>query len=310
MENKDTIYPRASIVILNWNGLEDTIECLESLKKITYPNYDVIVIDNGSSGNDAEILQSRFADYIHLIKNDKNLGFAGGVNVGIKYAQDNYKPEFLILLNNDTVVTDDFLTKMVELAITDNSIGMVGAEIYEFGYPVITRGVGDKMRRWITYIGIKQIDVWHPDRGQFTGSCLFIKKDVIEKIGFFDESYFAYWEDLDFEVRAKAVGYRTARASEAKICHKASQSTRRVSGLGCYYSHRNKIRFMRKHATKWQYSWFIIYNLLFFFELQIAYYLILKRSPQNFIAYFRGVRDGLLNHDTAARLYCDNRFQD
>ena len=67
------IYPEVSIIILNWNGLEDTIECLESLKKITYPNYKVIVIDNGSSGNDADILQSRFADYIHLIKNDKNL---------------------------------------------------------------------------------------------------------------------------------------------------------------------------------------------------------------------------------------------
>jgi len=177
-------------------------------------------------------------------------------------------------------------------------------------YPVITRGVVDKMRRWITCIGVRQIDIWHPDREQFTGSCLFIRKDVIEKIGFFDESYFVYWENLDFEVRDKAAGYRTARASAARIDHKASQSSRSISGLGCYYSHRNKIRFMRKHATKWRYGWFIIYNFLFYFELMIAYYLILKRSSQSFMAFFRGVRNGLLNRDTAARLYGDNRSQD
>ena len=305
--------PKVSIIIPNWNGLEDTIECLESLKKISYQNYEVIVVDNDSRGKDAEVLRCRFADYIRLIRNDKNLGFAGGVNVGIRYAQSNCKPDFLLLLNNDTVVAADFLTKMVESAITDNSIGIVGLEAYQYGLSAGARqGFIVKVQileARIAFIGIKQIKAWRSNNSEaLNGCCLLIRSDVIEKIGYFDESYFCYWEDFDFYVRAKEAGYRMICTPAAKIWHKASQTTRKVSGFAYYYFHRNKIRFMKKHATKWEYRWFMIYNLFFYFELILVDYLILKRSPQSLMSYFRGVRDGLLNRDIAARLYGDNRF--
>ena len=317
MGDVGSMEPKVSIIIPNWNGLEDTIECLESLKKISYQNYEVIVVDNGSRGKDAEVLRCRFSDYIHLIQNDKNLGYAGGVNVGIRYVQSNYKPDFVLLLNNDTVVAADFLTRMVESAITDNSIGIVGLEAYQYGLSTRAKqGIVIKIRMlktWIACIGINQINIWHfssYNRDAAEGCCQLVRNDVIEKIGYFDESYFCYWEDSDFIFRVKEAGYRIVCTPEAKIWHKVSQTSRHISGFACYYFHRNKIRFMRKHATRWQYGWFIIYNFLFYFEFMLVYYLIFRVSPRAVLSFLRGVRDGLMNRDTAARLYSDNRSQD
>jgi len=105
--------PKVCIITLNWNGLEDTIECLESLKKITYTNYEVIVVDNGSEGNDPQVLEERFGDYIHLIKNDRNYGFYGGANIGIRYALKNSYPDYLLLHEGIAVV--DLDSNVVEL---------------------------------------------------------------------------------------------------------------------------------------------------------------------------------------------------
>ena len=128
-------YPKVSIIILNWNGLEDTIECLESLKKITHPNYEVIVVDNGSEGNDAQMLQERFGDYIHIIRNDKNYGFAGGANIGMRYVLNNSAADYVLLLNNDTVVDPEFLTELVKVAEADPAIGITGGKIYYYDNP-------------------------------------------------------------------------------------------------------------------------------------------------------------------------------
>ena len=313
MENLGSTEPKVAVIIANWNGLDDTIECLESLKKISYQNYEVIVVDNGSRGNDVETLQCRFSDYIHLIKNDRNLGYAGGINVGISYVQGKYKPDFLLFLNNDTVVAVDFLTRMVESAMADNSIGIVGTGVYDLANA--QKGIIVKIRMFetrISFIGINQINALRSNnlnREAVDGCCLLIRNDVIERIGYLDESYFCYWEDLDFYVRTKEAGYKIVCTPAAKIRHKASQTSKKISGLACYYYNRNKLRFMKKHATKWEYGWFITYYFLFYFELILVYYLIVKLNLQAALSYFRGVRDGFLNRDTAARLYGDNRFQ-
>ena len=93
-------YPKVSIIILNWNGVEDTIECLESLKKIDYPSYEVIVVDNGSEGDDVQVLRDKFDDYICLIENGKNYGFGGGANIGMRYALNSSNPDYLMLLSH------------------------------------------------------------------------------------------------------------------------------------------------------------------------------------------------------------------
>ena len=109
-------YPKVSIIVLNWNGLDDTIECLESLRDVTYPNYRVIVVDNGSAGDDVRILRERFEECAHIIANDRNYGFAEGNNIGMRYALDSFDPTYLLLLNNDTVVAPDFLDKLFKVA--------------------------------------------------------------------------------------------------------------------------------------------------------------------------------------------------
>ena len=128
------IYPRVSVVILNLNGLEHTLECLESLKKITYPNYDVIVVDNASNGDDVKILREKSGDYVHIIENDKNYGFAEGSNIGMRYALRTFCPAYLLLLNNDTVVAPDFLDELVKVAESSDEIGIVGPKIYYYDF--------------------------------------------------------------------------------------------------------------------------------------------------------------------------------
>ena len=310
-------HPKVSIIIINWNGLADTIECLESLRQITYPNYEVIVVDNGSYGDDAEVLRCRFGDYIHLIKNNRNLGYAGGINVGIKFVQNNnYKADYLLLLNNDIVFAADFLTKIVESALADDSIGMVSPKVYQYGLSTPARqGIIVKiqmLKAGIALIGIKHIKAWQSNNingGAVDGCCFLIRNDVIEKIGYFDESYFCYWEDVDYLLRVWKAGYKVLCVPESKIWHKVGQTSKKISGFTYYYFYKNEIRCMKKHATKWEYRCFMIYYFLFYFELILVYYLILKLNLQIVLSYFRGVRDGLLNRDTAAKLYGDNRFQ-
>ena len=309
---------KVSIIILNWNGLEDTIECLESLKKITYPNYDVIVVDNGSEGNDAQVLQEKFSDYIHLIQNDRNYGFAGGSNIAMRYALNNCAPDYILLLNNDTVVDPKFLSEMVMVAEGDPAVGIVGAKVYWYDRPDRLQFVWGKIDLWrartiqtpkMVAERIRSIEV---DKGQYdqirkadwvTGCCFVIKRSVLERIGLLDASYFSYWEDTDYCTRAKKGGYKIVYAPTAKVWHKGHQSAKKVSGLDRYYMVRNRFRFMKKHATSWQYRSFLIYFFGFYFWLATGYYLIYLRSPKLLANFYRAAKDGMCDSESGARFY-------
>ena len=301
-------YPKVSIIILNWNGLEDTIVCLESLKKITYPNYEVIVVDNGSVGNDARVLKERFADYIYLIQNDKNYGFAGGNNVGMKYALANSQPDYILLLNNDTVVDSMFLTEMVKVAEADPSIGITGAKIYFYAEPARLQSVWGKVNLWTgepvqtPRVIADRLQRKETDKGQYdsprvadrvSGCCFLVKRSVVDNIGLLDEGYFCYWEETDYCFRARKAGYKTVYVPQAKIWHKLGRSVNKTSGLSRYYMARNRFRFMKKHANSWQYRCFLVYFFGFYFWLAAGYYLILCRSLDLLTNFYRGVRDGL-----------------
>ena len=312
-------YPKVSIIILNWNGLEDTIECLESLKRITYPNYEVIVVDNGSRGNDAQVLQERFGDYIHLIQNDKNYGFAGGANIGIRRALNNSHPDYFLLLNNDTVADPEFLTEMIKVAEAEPAIGVAGAGIYYYNHPdEIQHFIRGKIDLWrgqaIPLLSIvaekikkresakEQCDQVE-EVAQVTGCCFLIKEQVLRSIGLLDEGYFCYWEETDYCLRAKRAGYKIVYIPKAKVWHKGGQSGKKIRGLSRYYTTRNRFKFMKKHATKWQYRCFLIYFFGFYFWLVMGYYLMLSRKPNLFASFYRGVRDGLFDSEASAKLY-------
>ncbi len=301
---------KVSIITLNWNGLEDTIECLESLKKITYPNYEVIVVDNGSEGNDAQVLEEKFGDYICLIKNDRNYGNAGGANIGMRYALNNSNSEYLLLLDNDTVVDPEFLTEMVKVAEADPAIGIAGAKIYYYDEPDRLQYLGGEIHLWGGWIawlshrigerifGRKEIDRGQHDSirevEHITFWCALIKRKSLESIGLFDERHFHGFEDIDYFIRAKEAGCKTVYIPKAKVWHK-SRSANKRDGFLQYHSLKSLFLVMKQHATRWQYGSFLIYFFSVHFWLATAYYLIWLRHPRMLLSFYKGVRDGLFH---------------
>ena len=302
--------PEVSIIILNWNGLEDTIECLESLKKITYPNYEVIVVDNGSEGNDTQVLEEKFGDYLHLIKNNRNYGFAGGANIGMRYALNNLNPDYLLLLHNDTIIHPEFLTEMIKVAEADPAIGIAGAKVYYYDEPDRLQYVWGKIDLWEEIIAVtsvivrerimgrKEIDSGQHDSIQevehIASWCALIKRKVVESIGLLNERYFFGWDDIDYCLRAREDGYKITYVPKAKVWHKY-RSANKVDGHLQYHSLRNRFRFMKQYATRWQYRCFLIYFFGVHFWLTTAYYLIWLRRPRMLLSFYKGVRDGLFH---------------
>ena len=310
---------RVAIIVLNWNGLADTVECLESLKKITYPNHEIIMVDNGSDGDDAGVLEEKFGDHIHLVRNDRNYGYAGGNNIGIKYALANSTPDYVLVLNNDTTVAPDFLDHLISAAEGDAATGIVGPCAYYHSFPdrIYAAGGRVSMRTGQTFhIGMKETD-----RGQYgtrrevdylPGCCLLIKRAVIEQAGLFDESYFCYWEESDYCFRAREADYKIVYVPEARIWHKApvilkawqkTPAGQKESALYHYYMIRNTFRFMRKHATKAQYRTFLLHLFMYRLWYRTAVCLLYHRDPGLLLGFLRGVRDGLLDSDSGAGHY-------
>ena len=295
-------YPKVCIIILNWNGLDDTVRCLESLNKITYPNYDIILVDNGSKGNDAEILREKFKDFIHIIENDKNYGFAEGCNIGIRYALKDFAPDYILLLNNDTTVAPDFLAEMVKIAESDPLIGIAGPKIYFYDTPDKIQSVGAQIdwreARSFSF-GYNEIDVGQFDKIREVdwvyGCALLIKRTTIENIGLLDSAYFAYMEEVDWCVRCKKSGYKVVFISGAKIWHRGHFASGEMSSLSLYYMLRNRLLFMKKHARKSQFISFLM--RVFSNELLLPTTVALLRRHEDLKRlriYYRATYDGIL----------------
>ena len=193
MENQAAVgtnWPSVSIIMLNWNSIDDTRECLESLKKITYPNYDIIVVDNASEGDDVKLLSSEYGKQTTIISNAENLGFPEGNNVGIRRALKNGS-DFCLLLNNDTIVDPEFLSELVEVA-KDPSIGIVGSKIFNYYDSNRVESVGGNAWWWLMLFRVRG---WEKDIGQFDtiedrdfvyANSMLIKREVLQKVGLLD----------------------------------------------------------------------------------------------------------------------------
>ncbi|MCL6100217.1 MAG: glycosyltransferase family 2 protein [Bacteroidetes bacterium] len=246
--------PKVSIIILNWNGLADTIECLESLSKIDYPNYDVIVVDNNSYNDDAKIIHERFGNFIkQIITNKRNLGFSGGNNVGIQYALQN-GATFILLLNNDTIVEPNFLSELVKKSTLSPTIGMLTPMIKYFSDKNLIWAAGgyiSKIRAsGFAFGNNKTENLFEEDKYCTFGSgcCLLINCDVIRKVGLLDEKYFLYLEDTDYSKRVIDSGYRILYAGSSVIYHKVGATTSSKDKLlPTYYSIRNRLYFAKKN---------------------------------------------------------------
>ncbi|MBM3157055.1 MAG: glycosyltransferase family 2 protein [Chloroflexi bacterium] len=253
-------FPKVSVVIVNWNNFNDTAGCIDSLKKVTYPNCEIIVVDNGSQGDDVNLLRQRFGDSVRLIANGKNRGFAGGCNIGIEDALSR-GADYVALLNNDTVVAPDFLEAVVRVAEGDKKVGIAGGKIYCYELPEVIwfaggvidyrtgrtpiRGSGEKEQG--KYEEVTEVD-W------ICGCFMFLSKDVLQNVGLLDERFFFGWEDADYSVRAAKKGFKVVFVPSSKIWHKGfgAEKRERLKELPVYYAARGQFLFMDKHFGKRQ----------------------------------------------------------
>lgn len=259
------------ISILNFNGKINTLECIESLKKINTSGFNltIVVIDNGSSEKFDLKESSDESIRFKFIRSKDNLGFSGGHNLGIKYALSK-GADYIVILNNDTYADKNFLEEILKVAEKDEKIGILAPKIYfapgyEFHkekYKENELGkvfwyAGGKMD-WKNVIGHHRgVDL--VDKGQFdeveetelvTGCCMMIKKEVLGKVGMFDERYYLYYEDSDLNIRAKKEGFKIIYVPKAVIFHKnAGSAGGSGSKLQDYYITRNRLIFAMKYAS-------------------------------------------------------------
>jgi hypothetical protein len=305
------LQPKVSVIILNWNGYLDTRECLLSLQKMDYSNYEVILVDNNSSGDEAEVLRNEFGDYVNLIVNDQNYGFSVGSNKAIAYTMRNSKPDYLLLLNNDTIVAQDFLSKIVDAMETDPMIGLAGAKILYYEFPTYIQSVGCKMNfgRGLT-IPIDNKRIEHEQLIQvqevdYVDTCLLIRAKLVEMIGALDESFYLYWEDVDYAMRVKNAGYKVVSVADARIWHKKGTPFKSLyklfvdggkihqSPIAIYYQSRNRFKFIKKWGSRWQYISFLFFYFSLYIWPSIIFYALFCEDRLALTEWFHGTRDGL-----------------
>jgi GT2 family glycosyltransferase len=247
--------PKVSIIIINWNGYGDTIELLNSLSKIIYQNYKIFLVDNKSDGDDVQKLKCVLNPGMELICNNINAGFSGGNNIGIKSALKE-GTDFILLLNNDTVVEPDFLNILVEGFKLNEKTAITAPRINYYYKPEKIWSSGGKISS-IRGSGFALADVMENETDKevkqvtfVSGCCMLIKKDLFETVGFFDDNYFLYLEDTDLCTRTIKAGYKIIVMPQSKILHKVKASSKRVNSNTLYYEVRNRLFFARKNFNK------------------------------------------------------------
>lgn len=282
------------IILINYNGLQDTIECLESIFRIKYKRYKIILVDNASGENEASILSNKFPE-IKILTNKINLGFTGGNNIGIKEALKDKKCKYILIINNDTIVPGDFLDKLVEYAESHPDT-LISPKIL-FNKTDKLQCMGCKILRpfgiSINYLKNRKSNkinrIIRPDF--LSGCCILIPTEIIKKIGLFDDQYFAYWEDTEYCFRSKKAGYKLAVLPNAFIWHKHSKSSASNPGKKQYLLIRNQIIFVMKHFNLWEKILILtLFAPIFHFLLNLLRYKNLKFIRFILKGYFDGLK--------------------
>lgn len=242
--------PKVSIITVNFNGTSVTADLLRSLEKITYPNWEVVVVDNGSK-EPCGMLVTAFP-WIKYVETGANLGFAGGNNRGIEAADGDY----IFLLNNDTEVAADFLEPLIARMQNDRSIGVVCPKLLYFDAPDTIQFAGFSPINPVTGRGFS-IGYLEKDNGQYNiaqatsrahGAAMLFSRAAFEKVGPMAELFFLYYEEMDYCERFKRAGYSIWYEPASRVWHKESISTGKGSTLKTYYYSRNRLLYLRRNT--------------------------------------------------------------
>ncbi|RAP45946.1 MAG: glycosyl transferase [Methanosphaera sp. rholeuAM6] len=293
--------PLVSIVLLNWNGYEDTLEALESLYNINYPNYNVIVADNNSTNDSIEKIkayaqgnirvETEYTKYLNnkpiklnivkegeypenidntstpeqkkllLIKNRENYGFAKGNNIAIDYTIKQDKPDYILLLNNDTIVDPEFLNKMIDVALTDEKIGLIGPKFYYYDY----EGSHDTIWCIGSVVDLNHFPGHHsimeePDYDLtqdiiecdwVSGAGALIKTEAMPE-SYLSTEFFFGCEDIDLAISIKQKGFKVVTVTDSIIWHKVGMSRHKNSTFKTEYNHvKTNLQFIKKHKSNY-----------------------------------------------------------
>lgn len=291
MMAKRKYYPLVSIITVNYNQAEVTCALLASLDKITYPNFEVIVVDNHSVEDDPTIIKQRYPNIV-FIQNPINYGFAAGNNYGLMRARGDY----VLLLNNDIEVPPGFLEPLVDKLEKNQEIGAVSPRIKFYYQPDTIQYAGytpiDKITMRNTAIGY-----WEKDRGQYNedretayahGAAMLVPMRVVKEIGLMSYIFFLYYEEADWCARIKNAGYKIFYVGSSYVLHKESVSTGKMSSLKIYYLNRNRIVFMRRNLRGKTFYMALLYQLFVAIPKNAFKYLA-KGKIKLFLAYYRAI---------------------
>ena len=280
-----------SIITVNYNGLNDTCALIDSIP--FNEDMEVIVIDNGSKKNEANILQERYS-YIKVIRSDQNLGFAGGNNLGMKVAKGKY----LFLINNDTVFKEFNSNVLIKRLESSPKIGMVCPKIRFAWNNNPIQFAGYTLLSPIT-VRNQSIGFGKKDDGQYDvphqtpyahGAAMMLKREVIDKVGFIPECYFLYYEELDWSMMITRASYEIWYEPASTIYHKESQSSGQNSPLRTYYITRNRLLLVKRN-----WSGFTKYLSYFYLIIIVATRDILKYTFRGQFGLTRAVIKGIIN---------------
>lgn len=288
-----------SVILVNTKlrEIQFTIDCVGSLRKSTYTDFEIIIVQNGCAPETDKALRDGCPGTV-LLSTEKNLGFGGANNVGMEYAVQ-HGARFVLLLNNDTIVKEDTIQKLVETSAEHPKAGLIGAKIFYYDRPTVIWYSGGRLdigKALATHVGIGREDSGLQsgcmETDFVTGCCMLIKREVVDKIGLLDRDYFLYIEDADYSVRARKAGYSVLFQPSAILYHRVSSSTGLDSPTYIYFNLRNKLLFLRKNLKSGEWLHNIPY-FIYFYGRHLIRLILRHRNFRAARAAYLGLKDGI-----------------
>ena len=293
--------PLVSIIIPHYRGKEILDDCFDALKKTTYKNTEIILVDNATCDHSLEGVEAVYPD-ISIVRNEKNLGYAGGCNSGFRRA----KGEFVIFLNDDTVVTENWLQPLVEQCTADASVAAVQPKILsriQEGYFDYAGGAGGLMDRFgYPFAKGRIFFTLEKDHQQYdessdifwaSGTAMLVRRTILEEVGLFDEDFFAHMEEIDLNWRFHMSGYRVMSAPASVIYHRSGATLKPDSPQKLYLNHRNSLIMLIKNYSVKSLLW--IFPVRIILEIVTLIYALVKRDFKRFNAATKGLWYVLMN---------------
>jgi GT2 family glycosyltransferase len=258
--------PLVVTVILNTNRREDTLACLDSLQASSYPQNKIIVLDNNSSDGSVEAIQDQFPQ-VQIISLEENLGYAGNNNVGVEFAV-NQGADWVFVLNEDTILDPECISRLVEVGESDPNIGIVGPMVYHHDEPDVIQSAGGMLGPYWESVHLAKNE---KDTGQFvgphlvewiSGCAIMVKRAAIDQVGMIDQRFFYYWEETEWCLRIGKAGWRIVHVPGAKIWHKGVQRDYHPKPSVTYYSTRNRLLMLAKHHAPLRVWIYALFNVL------------------------------------------------